>query len=615
MDVRPQDLWIRWGIQFLLLLSLTLQAVLLPLAGVRCRRASMLQRAFLWLLYQLADSTASYALASISLGNTNTEREHQLVPFWVPFLLLHLGSPDSIGAYAFEDNQLWLRHLQILLVQLLEAMYILYKYFSRTRFDSIALATTLMCAVGVTKYVESVEALRRGNLDSIRSSPRKKQSSSTSRHYHFHALDQDSSKKLDRPAKEGGGGGDDDEAYLRRSHYLFNICKCATVDSWLDLQNDLESETVMMFKELRKGDFKSMWGVMEMELSLMYDVIYTKASVIHTWPGYSIHLTSSVAVVASLLLFHFRGNKEVNSSADVGVTCTLLAGAVILESASLLGALGSTWAYAFLCTTRWSWLQYNALCIGRWDQLRRLVKKIKGTDSSNTSRRRWSGKMGQYNMLHFCSRRGMARRPLLGRLVMTLGRIELEELWDRWHYAGTIDISDRLRSKMFDFVKGYKTEINTQGVIRKRWGEHAFLKNEEQVLYEIMNISVNTGLVQSMIYRKTCENMTDMWKEMDKENCPKDELAKFIYKDNPDYCTDKPRLSYANRVAKKLLEKDSLAVLQLLLDVWMDFLVYAANRCSRESHVKKLSTGSELTTVLWIMTDHLYQEYNALEDA
>ena len=49
--------------------------------------------------------------------------------------------------------------------------------------------------------------------------------------------------------------------------------------------------------------------------------------------------------------------------------------------------------------------------------------------------------------------------------------------------------------------------------------------------------------------------------------------------------------------------------MHVLLDVWMDFLVYTANRCSRESHAKKLSSGGELTTVLWLMADYFHQGY------
>ncbi|GFZ17719.1 transmembrane protein, putative [Actinidia rufa] len=37
--------------------------------------------------------------------------------FWAPFLLLHLGGPDTITAYSLEDNELWLRHLLGLVVQ------------------------------------------------------------------------------------------------------------------------------------------------------------------------------------------------------------------------------------------------------------------------------------------------------------------------------------------------------------------------------------------------------------------------------------------------------------------------------------------------------------------
>ena len=59
-------------------------------------------------------------------------------------------------------------------------------------------------------------------------------------------------------------------------------------------------------------------------------------------------------------------------------------------------------------------------------------------------------------------------------------------------------------------------------------------------------------------------------------------------------------------------KKGRTAMLQLLLDVWKDFLVYGANRCSRESRAKKLSNGGELTTILWIMTDYLHlNAYNA----
>ena len=61
MAVNPLDLWNRWGIQILLLFNLSLDVLLLPLAGIRRRRASMFLRIPLWLAYHLSDTIGIYA--------------------------------------------------------------------------------------------------------------------------------------------------------------------------------------------------------------------------------------------------------------------------------------------------------------------------------------------------------------------------------------------------------------------------------------------------------------------------------------------------------------------------------------------------------------------------
>ncbi|CAD6264259.1 unnamed protein product [Miscanthus lutarioriparius] len=672
MAFRPLDVWNRWAIQILLLLSLGMHVLLLPLAGIRRRRAPMLLRVPLWLVYHLADTIGIYAIGILSLSSA--PREHRLMPFWAPFLLLHRGGPDSIGAYAFHDNQLWLRHLQLFVVKVLAVTYVLYILLPRGD-TFLALASLLMWAVGVAKYGEKVAAIRGGNKSSIRSSLTKKPPAA--RHHHVHHWDHGVPNKA--------AAVDEEEAHLRHAHHMFHFCKRAKVDpSWLE--KDPEHSTLEMLRALKKQDARGMWAFAELQLSLLYDVLYTKSAVVHTWPGYlpPPRLVSRHRRRVPAVPFQWQRRRRRRRRGRH----LRLAGrglghgdGVGAERAGLLVDL--------------------RLPVHHAVELAPLVKTIQGR---SVSVRRWSGEMGQYNMLHFCSRHRRAHRPLAGRMAMALG---FEYWWNRKHYSATADISDELRQGLFRYVQSLtETGLNSQGVIRKSWGQEA-LEREDKGLYErikrdrnlgvefqegviiwhigtdiflarsrsgveeaarggdedaaadlllvvksirtlsnyMMFLLVNhpdmlPGLAQGMVYRRTCENLSDRCKNQQGRHlinrdigaklgemfCLQDgpasvpeqqlshvhELANKVYEEMPKYSQSVPRLCYANGVAVELLgrvkEKGVEAVLRLLLDVWMDFVVYAANRCSRESHAKKLSSGGELTSVVWMMVNFLNQE-------
>ena len=74
------------------------------------------------------------------------------------------------------------------------------------------------------------------------------------------------------------------------------------------------------------------------------DLMYTKDGMIHTWPSYGICVPSSLAVVALFLLFQLSSSKDDHGHGRVNVVVsyTLLSRAFLLETASLLRALGST---------------------------------------------------------------------------------------------------------------------------------------------------------------------------------------------------------------------------------------------------------------------------------
>ncbi|XP_052153717.1 uncharacterized protein LOC127771818 [Oryza glaberrima] len=460
----PTDVWNEWAPQILVVLSFTLQLILLLLARIRQHRgASSLLTAVLkgvlWLAYQLADSTAIYAIGHLSL--CDPQPGHQLVPFWAPFLLLHLGGPDSITAYSLEDTKLWLRHLVSVLVQVSGAAYVLYKQFSGSQ-NSLRLAAVLMFVVGVVKYGERTWALRCGNTETIRRSLKKEPRTKC----YSYIKDKPHQRSFETEA-------DEEEFLVCCAHTLFHICKYAVVDdSSDDSAGDIQTRDTTLVGELNE---EKLYVVMGIELSLMYDILYTKASVIHTWIGYFIRVASPVTITGSVIIFQFSG-KYGQNIVDIAITYVLLTGALLLEVISLLRALGSSWTFPFLCAARWNWLKHAALCSGKWHWFRhkivslRHLFKVTGINRYCTPSRRLSGSIEQYNMLYFCTRHCTSYSPLLGWLAKLLGQ---DDWWETFHYSGTVKIPWEVKHDVFKYIKeiGRKDDVNTLGVIRKNWGE------------------------------------------------------------------------------------------------------------------------------------------------
>ena len=74
-----------------------------------------------------------------SCGNDKQEvalsiNSTDLLAFWVPFLLVHRGGPDTITAFALEDNELWLRHLFSLEFQLGVTLYVFWLTLLKTSY-------------------------------------------------------------------------------------------------------------------------------------------------------------------------------------------------------------------------------------------------------------------------------------------------------------------------------------------------------------------------------------------------------------------------------------------------------------------------------------------------
>uniref|UniRef100_A0A803LSD5 DUF4220 domain-containing protein n=1 Tax=Chenopodium quinoa TaxID=63459 RepID=A0A803LSD5_CHEQI len=163
-----KHLWEKGQIRGLILTSLVIQALLTFLAPRRKRNSKSYLMPLIWVLYLSADVVAVYIIGLIS-SNRNHSAQKELQAFWAPFLLLHLGGPDTITALAMEDNELWHRHALQLATQVLVTIYV---FVRSLRHNSLWIPTILMFVVGFTKYYERTCALFYASSDNFRDSLR-----------------------------------------------------------------------------------------------------------------------------------------------------------------------------------------------------------------------------------------------------------------------------------------------------------------------------------------------------------------------------------------------------------------------------------------------------------
>ncbi|XP_044327091.1 uncharacterized protein [Triticum aestivum] len=406
-------LWNDWEVQILVLVSFMLQVFLLMFARMRRRNISIVPRTLLWLAYLLADSIAIYILGHMSFYG-KSHGHQQLMAFWAPFLLVHLGGQDNITAYSMEDSKLWPRHLLSFVVQTVGVAYVLYKYVAGSW--TLVTASALIFVSGILKYGERVWALKLSSLENMSKFLDGEKLSEAKRDRHALVGEWNISVQW------GRGENLEPEEVLQGAHDLLPICMAQFVD-YKFWPSASQSKAIKLFDN--KGQ---MFELVEMQLSLMYDFLYTKAAVVFTWYGCLIRAISAVASITTFFLFQASVRKNDFNRVDAIVTYILIAGAVLLEMATLLKAMGSTWTCALLHARRWHRLHSIVIAVRR---------HVRAAERN----RRWSGSIGHPMLLNSSHRSGG--------WVQSLG---CKDLWKKLHHSLPI-ISDGTKKLVLQEVR------------------------------------------------------------------------------------------------------------------------------------------------------------------
>ncbi|CAL9241753.1 unnamed protein product [Arabidopsis halleri] len=413
-----------WNIRGLVILSLLFQTSLIFLAPLRKRTSKKWLAVFLWTAYLLADWTANYAVSQIT-KNQGKEPEpgefpknKKVLAMWAPFLLLHLGGPDTITALALEDNALWKRHLFSLVSQALACVYAVVQSMENVLWPPI----TLLFITGTIKYVERSLALYTASLEKLKNSMLPPPDSKLMEEYSSRKKSnlptkiilidkQKGPPTLVRPYRDLT-----DLEIVQYGYKFFNTFKGLVVD--LVFSSSERDESRDFFNELKPGDALR---IIESELDFLYELMFTKSAILHTITGTLFRLIAFGSLISSFFVFHRRPLKsEEFHGADIVITYTLFIVGIALDLVSIVMFLFSDWTYAVLSKLKDDPGEKNSFIdsLLNWFLTVRKLRWKKHTCNGNQTQevlstgfwsRRWSGTIYGFNFIGFCLKAKVSR--------------------------------------------------------------------------------------------------------------------------------------------------------------------------------------------------------------
>ncbi|CBI35872.3 unnamed protein product, partial [Vitis vinifera] len=381
---RVRKLWNEWELRLIVPLSLFLEIVLIIFSNRRKYTATPWIRILIWSAYMCADWVATLSLGTLANSQGDSKGKlldpnYTLMAFWAPFLLLHLGGPDTVAAYSIEENELWLRHLLGLVVQAGVAFYVFLRSWAGTPLTFLSIP---MFVAGIIKYGERTWVLRFASKNHVRDSLLPGPD-------YADFLKGCSSRKDERQVNtitkveiEIPGG-----KYLHIAYFLFKQqLSHLYADLILSPDDQKTSEGI-----IRCMSFEEAFKVVEMELSFLYDALYTKATVAYSLLGIILRTASFLSTISTLAAFCFFIDRHEFSNIDLNITYALLFGAIFLEIYSIIMLILSDWRIVWLSS------KSNSLADS-------ICRAIASFQSVVTSDQRWSRRMAQNNLIDSCLR-------------------------------------------------------------------------------------------------------------------------------------------------------------------------------------------------------------------
>nr|POE73895.1 hypothetical protein CFP56_42310 [Quercus suber] len=304
----------------------------------------------------------------------------------MPFLLLLVGGQDRITSFAVEDNELWIRHLIWLLLQILTTCFVFYQSL---HLNNLWIPTIFLLLAGTIKYAERIAALYLASSDGLgfsvlrrpltlglKSETAGEKSSDTVGRFDYYHL-------------------------VQRAHEFAYMYKGLIVDHMFSSHEHIGSRE--FFSKRSAGDALKL---LEIRLNYFYDLLHTKVLVATSSMGIATRFVSTGLVVAAFALFLIIEEKRTfEQTFDVFVTYALFFGVLGLDMVTLLLWFYSDWAVAYPENFDKDSLRFkiiNKLLSPKEQPQSKIPSPEKPWRIKKVISRRWSENLLQFNFLNYC---------------------------------------------------------------------------------------------------------------------------------------------------------------------------------------------------------------------
>ncbi|KAI6683945.1 hypothetical protein NL676_029858 [Syzygium grande] len=449
----------------------------------------------------------------------------------------------------------------------------------------------------------------------------------------------------------------EDRTVIKRAFLYFKTYKGLLVDLIYSFH---ERDDSKQFFQSRTA--KDAFRVIEAELNFFYDVLYTKAAVIHCPTGYLFRAISIGSVVSAFASFYVLDKHDFHEY-DIQITYTLLLGAIGLEFVGFVRLICSDWTIAKIATSE----EKHGRSLIKGSIFIKYLLKFKSESSPfalHILYARWSNSIFQYNFLD------TRLRKCPKWIEKLLGLIYLGEFYDDWKFGRVEQYSEKLGELIFYELKRKASSGSTNEICasRGKWAlEHTkSVENCQKLLPFVCDVDYGKSLLLWHIatelcyntdestndHRKTSKVLSDymlhlMIKQPDmvsavagigqirfRDTCA--EADRFFDETIRDTCAEADRFFDETIFDKRNACRNLLSVptelnpaevkgdrsqsalfdacilakelrkfhdkkWDIVSEVWVELLTYAAIHCQPFMHARQLSKGGELVTLVWLL--------------